>query len=46
LKKAAQKFLRNWAGGAETAPAQFKKVFCFFFFKKEALRYLLDLTRS
>jgi hypothetical protein len=31
LKKAAQKLLRGWAGGAETSTAQFKDVFCFFF---------------
>jgi hypothetical protein len=40
LEKAAQKLLLNWSGGRETSTAQFKKVFCFFFSKKEALPLL------
>jgi hypothetical protein len=34
LKKAPQKLFSIWADGAETARAQFKKVFCFFFQKR------------
>jgi hypothetical protein len=30
LKKAAQKRLRNWAGGNETGTAQIGKIFCYF----------------
>src|ERR1700734_3933825 len=41
LKKAAQKLSLNWASGGETARAQFKKVFCFFFSKKK--RFLFSV---
>jgi hypothetical protein len=37
LKKAAQKLLLNWAGGAETSTAQMSKVFCTFLFTKSSL---------
>jgi hypothetical protein len=46
LKKAAQKFFRNWANGVETSEAQFKEVFCFFFQKKSLPSYLFSATLS
>src|ERR1700744_5674303 len=42
FKKAAQKFLRHWAGGGETSTAQFKN----FFFKKEVLPFYLPIAVS
>jgi hypothetical protein len=35
LKKAAQKLLRNWAGGVETSTAQYSEVFLHLFVHKK-----------